>query len=177
MKKIVIIFTLIFSVLFSTQAQYSQVKYSKSGDRLVKYTYYSVKPNRPEKVIKNQPLRTILIYSFSIICNGIGDGLNNSGHKTWGHAMNGLSIGTLVASPFLMHYDKSKWYGYILDYACLRYSLFDASYNIANGQRYDYIGTTAGTDKMLRKVPAGFRTFTKGITLTFGISFPINNYR
>jgi hypothetical protein len=136
-----------------------------------------VKANKPEKIIKNEALKTILLYSGSIILNGIGDGLNNSNHKTWGHTCNAASIGVLLASPFIIHYDKSKWYGYILDYTFLRYSLFDASYNLANGQRFDYIGTTAGTDRIFHKAPAGFRSFSKGISLTVGIFLPINNYK
>jgi hypothetical protein len=132
---------------------------------------------KPAKVHNNEALKTILIYSTSIILNGVGDGLNNNHHKQLGHACNALSIGTLVVSPFIMTYNKHKWYGYILDYAFLRYSLFDVSYNIANGQRYNYIGTTAGTDIIFHKAPANFRTFTKGISLTVGIFLPINDYK
>jgi len=143
----------------------------------VSSNYHYVKVNKPEKIIKNEALKTILLYSGSIILNGVGDGLNNNNHKTWGHTCNALSIGTLLVSPFIIHYDKSKWYGYILDYAFLRYSLFDASYNIASGQRYNYIGTTAGTDIIFRKAPTNFRTFTKGISLIVGIALPINDFK
>jgi hypothetical protein len=159
----------IMMITISSFAQYSKVELG-----------YQEKFNsdyKPVKIYHNEALKTILLYSGSIILNGVGDGLNNSGHKTWGHTCNALSIGTLLASPFIMTYDKKKWYGYILDYAFLRYSLFDASYNIANGQRFDYIGTTAGTDIIFRKAPAGFRTFSKGLSLTVGIFLPINNYK
>ena len=142
-----------------------------------KYTRKFKSDYTPVKVHNNEALKTILIYSTSIILNGIGDGLNNNNHKTLGHTCNALSIGTLVASPFLMTYDKKKWYGYILDYAFLRYSLFDASYNLSRGLPYDYIGTTAGTDIIFHKAPAGFRTFSKGVALTVGIFLPINNYK
>jgi hypothetical protein len=138
-------------------------------------SYYMTVPNPEPRISK--PITTILVYSVSIILNGIGDGLNNSGHKTWGHTCNALSIGTLVVSPFIVNYDKHKWYGYVLDYAFLRYSLFDASYNITRGLPYNYIGTTCIEDKIFNKAPVNFRTFTKGISLTIGIYLPINNYK
>ena len=169
MKKMLFSVLTIMMISISSFAQLSTIKLD-----------YQKKFNsdyRPIKIHHNEALKTILLYSGSIILNGVGDGLNNSGHKTWGHTCNALSIGTLVASPFIINYDKSKWYGYILDYCFLRYSLFDASYNIANGQKFDYIGTTAGTDIIFHKAPAGFRTFTKGISMTVGIFLPINNYK
>ena len=167
MKKLLII-TFISLIGITVHAQQFRNRVSSN---------YYVKVNEPEKIIKNEALKTILLYSGSIVLNGIGDGLNNNNHKTWGHACNAASIGVLLASPFVIHYDKTKWYGYILDYAFLRYSLFDASYNIANGQKFDYIGTTAGTDRIFHKAPAGFRNFSKGISLTVGIFLPINNYK
>ena len=173
MKKVLFLMS---AMLVLTTILFAQTQTATGLD----YNYYNQKINsdyKPVKVYHNEALKTILIYSTSIILNGVGDGLNNNNHKTWGHACNALSIGTLVASPFLMKYDKHKWYGYILDYAFLRYSLFDASYNIANGQKFDYIGTTAGTDIIFRKAPTGFRDFTKGLSLIMGISLPINNFK
>ena len=171
MKKVLIIAFIFLTTGILAQAQ----QFRRDG--VISSDYHFVKPNRPDKIIKNEPLRVILLYSTSIMLNGVGDGLNNSGHKTWGHTCNALSIGTLVASPFIINYDKHKWYGYILDYCFLRYSLFDASYNIANGQKFDYIGTTAGTDRIFHKAPANFRTFTKGISMIVGIALPLNNYK
>jgi hypothetical protein len=170
MKKL-LIFAVISLIGISAQAQ----QFRKND--VVTSHYFYVKPNKPIKIVQSEALRTILVYSGSIILNGIGDGLNNSNHKTWGHTCNAASIGVLLASPFIIHYDKSKWYGYILDYAFLRYSLFDASYNMSRGLRYDYIGTTAGTDIIFHKAPANFRTFSKGLSMIIGISLPINAFK
>jgi len=95
---------------------------------------------------KHADLKTIGIYAASIILNGIGDGLNNSNHKTAGHVINALSIGMLVSSPFLMDYDKKKWYWYLATYTSLRIGLFDSSYNLTQKLPLRYIGTTSPTD-------------------------------
>jgi len=174
MKKVLFLISAVL-ILTSITAQ-AQTQTSTGLD----YNMYQSKfksDYRPVKVYHNEALKTIIIYSTSIILNGVGDGLNNNNQKTWGHACNAASIGVLLASPFIMHYEKSKWWMYILDYGFLRYSLFDASYNIANGQRIDYIGTTAGTDIIFHKAPAGYRNFTKGISLIVGISLPINEIK
>lgn len=126
---------------------------------------------------KPEPWRVITLYSTSIILNAVGDGLNDSGHKDWGHACNATSIGLLVTSPFIIDYDKSKWGYYLTSYVGLRYSLFDASYNLSRGLPYDYIGKTATVDKVFGKVPANFRTFTKGISLIVSVSLPITKVR
>ena len=169
MKKALFLISVIMMISISSFAQPPMIKLDYQRKCNSNYI--------PVKIHKNEALKTILLYSGSIILNGIGDGLNNNNHKTLGHACNALSIGTLVASPFIINYDKSKWYGYILDYAFLRYSLFDASYNITRGLPYNYIGTTAGTDIIFHKAPAGFRTFTKSISMTVGIFLPINDYK
>jgi hypothetical protein len=170
MKKLLIIAFISLTGIFAQAQQFIKIDTINRG-------YYYLSINKPEKIIKNNPLRIILVYSSSIVLNGIGDGLNNNNHKTWGHACNAASIGVLLASPFIIHYDKHKWYVYLLDYGFLRFSLFDASYNIANNQRYDYIGTTAGTDIIFHKAPPNFRTFSKGISMIMGISLPINELR
>jgi len=96
---------------------------------------------------KYDNLMTVGIYAASIILNGVGDGLNNSNHKTAGHVVNALSIGMLVASPFLMDYDKKKWYWYLLTYTSLRIGLFDSTYNLTRKLPIGYTGTTSPTDK------------------------------
>ena len=123
---------------------------------------------------KSEAAKIIAVYASSIILNGVGDGLYNSNLKTWGHVCNAVSIGILITSPFIIHYDKDKWWIYLLDYGFLRYGLFDASYNLSRGLPYNYIGTTAGTDIIFHKAPANFRTFSKGISMVMGISLPIN---
>jgi hypothetical protein len=170
MKRLLFLMTgmlLLSTVLFSQYATHDPhfLDIFKSND---------FKPHRDRD---HQALKTILVYSGSILLNGVGDGLIYNHHKNWGYACNTLSIGTLIASPLVIKYDKHKWYGYILDYAFLRYTLYDSGYNITNGDKYQYLLVNDRIDKMFRKAPAGMRSFDKVITLIVGISLPINDYK
>jgi hypothetical protein len=95
---------------------------------------------------KQDDWKAIGLYAASIILNGIGDGLNNRNLKTAGHAINALSIGVLVASPFLIDYNKKKWYWYLAAYTSLRIGLFDSTYNLTQELPLGYVGTTSPTD-------------------------------
>ena len=57
---------------------------------------------------KSEAWKVIGIYSSSIVLNAVGDGLNNSGEKQWGHLCNAASIGLLLTSPFVIDYDKAN---------------------------------------------------------------------
>ena len=96
---------------------------------------------------RHDDLKIIGLYAASIILNGIGDGLNNSNYKTAGHVINALSIGVLVTSPFLIDYNKKKWYWYLASYTSLRIGLFDSAYNLTRKLPLRYVGTTSPTDK------------------------------
>jgi hypothetical protein len=110
------------------------------------------------------------------ILNGIGDGLNDSGHKTAGHAFNAASATALITGTIWSQPDKKDWLDYLVIGGGIRYVAFDASYNLTRGLRYDYIGTTAGTDRLLKNVPPGFRTYTKGIVLCFSVGYTFNTF-
>lgn len=125
---------------------------------------------------KSEAFKTITLYSTSIILSGIGDGLNDSGHKPLGHAMNATSTGLLVASPFILNVEKGTWGWYAASYISLRIALFDMSYNTARGLPIGYVGNSSIYDKVLQKAKAppalinGFRAFY----FTVGIAIPIN---
>ena len=122
------------------------------------------------------PWRTIALYSSSIILNGIGDGLNDEGHKGWGHAANAFSIGFIVLSPLVLDYDKSKRWAYVLDYGFLRIAYFDWTYNTTRGLPLTYIGTTSTWDKYFMqklKPPDGF-AMGRLVSFSVGISIPFN---
>jgi hypothetical protein len=53
----------------------------------------------------------------------MADGYRDDGNKQLSHAFEAASIGTLVASPFIIKYEKEKWGWYIGTYACLRYTV------------------------------------------------------
>ena len=121
---------------------------------------------------KQGDLKVIGIYAASIILNGIGDGLNNSNNKTVGHIVNALSISMLLISPFLMEYDKKKWYWYLATYTFLRIGLFDFTYNLTRKLPLEYIGTTSLTDKFYNFV--GLNPYIlQPITVGIGIVIPI----
>ena len=44
---------------------------------------------------KKEALKVISLYSGSIILDAVGDGLNDSGHKAWGHLCNAGSVGAV----------------------------------------------------------------------------------
>jgi hypothetical protein len=113
--------------------------------------------------------------AFAIL-NGIGDGLNDSNHKTAGHTVNALSYATLIGVTIWSEPERKDWLRYLVVGAGMRYVVFDASYNITRGLPYDYIGTTAGSDRLLKGVPSGYRTFTKGIVLCGTVGFTFNEF-
>lgn len=122
--------------------------------------------------IKLDKWKLIGLYSTAIVLNGIGDGLNNTHSKTMGHIFNAASIGTLLATPFFIDYDKKKWYWYLLTYTSLRVSLFDITYNLTTKQPIGFIGSTAITDKMYKTLSASYGV-SKILGLAVGFSVPL----
>lgn len=124
-----------------------------------------------------ESVKVISIYTGSILLNAIGDGLNDSGSKEWGHACNAASIGLLLTSPFIIDYNKSKWGYYLASYTTLRIALFDPAYNLTRGLPVTYIGNTSLWDKGLQKMkpPEGFIA-GRGLSLIIGVSIPIKEF-
>ena len=118
--------------------------------------------------------KIIGIYSGSIVLNAIGDGLNDSGDKGWGHACNAASIGLLLSSPFLIDYEREKWYWYLISYTSLRIAMFDFTYNTTRGLGLNYIGGTSTWDKTLKKMNPPNTYMGRAVFLGFGIAVPIN---
>lgn len=124
---------------------------------------------------RNEGWKVVVIYSTSIILNGIGDGLNDSGNKTMGHVFNAGSIGVLLSSPFILKYDD-KWYKYILSYTFIRIGLFDVTYNMTRHLPYNYTGSTSVTDKFYNRM-GGQPTFVRFTGFVVGISLPLNSIK
>lgn len=137
----------------------------------------SIKLN--DKPIKHffqrQDVRVISIFTASVILNGIGDGLNDSKIKGIGHTFNIVATGTLLTTPFFINDNKNFWL-YILSYACIRYSIFDISYNLTRGLPYNYVGNSAYTDKILNKINPNFVTASKIAVLGIGFYIPIRYF-
>jgi hypothetical protein len=122
-----------------------------------------------------EPIKVISVYAGSIILQAVGDGLNDEGIKTWGHVCNAASTGIILASPFIIDYEKSKWGWYLASYVTLRVALFDPAYNLSRGLPVTYIGGTSFWDKGLQKLaPPDGLLFARGVSFTVGISIPIN---
>jgi len=124
---------------------------------------------------KKDAWKSIAIYSSSIILEGIGDALYDNGSKELGKSLQMVSFSFVLMSPFIMNYDKSKWYLYPIEYGFLRVALFDWTYNITRGLPVTYIGDTSVWDKFLQEVspPDGF-AFGRVVAVTVGISIPLN---
>jgi hypothetical protein len=126
---------------------------------------------------KAEAWKTVSVYTGSILLNAVGDGLNDSGQKGWGHVCNASSIGLLLISPALMNYQKHKWGWYVASYIGLRIGLFDYTYNITRGLSLEKIGDTSFWDKGLQKMNAPSTIFGRSVFLTFGIAVPFNQLR
>ncbi len=138
----------------------------------MKKSLFNFGKNNQEKTAKFDKWKVIGLYSAAIILNGIGDGMNNTNRKTMGHIFNAASIGVLLSSPFFVQYDKKKWYWYLLTYTSLRLALFDATYNVTTKQPIDFIGSTAITDKLYRKVGLGYDV-SKSVGFVVGLTVPL----
>jgi hypothetical protein len=123
---------------------------------------------------KSEKWKTIVLYSGSIILNGIGDGLNDSKFKTAGHLFNAASIGTLIITPAIFNYQKDNWYWYALTYTCLRAGLFDITYNLTRNLPLKYTGSTSITDKFYNS-HGGSPMFPRTLFFVLGFAIPIRN--
>lgn len=126
------------------------------------------------KAFLPEPVKIIGIYTASIVLNTIGDGLNDSGKKQWGHLCNAANIGLLLSSPFVIKYDKSKWGWYLASYVALRIAVFDYTYNSTRGLPLNYIGGSSTWDKALQEIKPPETSFARAIFFTLGVAIPIN---
>jgi hypothetical protein len=147
--KLFLILILSFSFLIGQSQNYQKAKLSQS----------------------TKVLTTLAIWSIS---NGIGDALNDSGHKTAGHALNAFSAAALLSGTIWSQPVKRDWLTYLISSAGVRFVTFDYAYNLTRGLPIEYSGTTSPDDRIKNKVPAGFKTFTKATVLCFTLGFTIN---
>jgi len=122
---------------------------------------------------RGEAVKIIGIYVGSIALNAIGDGMNDNGDKSWGHALNAASIAVLLSSPFIIDYEKDKWYWYLISYTSLRIAFFDYTYNATRGLPLNYIGGTSTWDKVMKKMNPPNTYMGRGVFLTVGIAVPI----
>jgi hypothetical protein len=125
---------------------------------------------------KSETFKTVTLYSASIVLDAVGDGLNDSGQKVGGHALNAMSTGLLVASPFILDADKHNWGWYAASYVSLRVGLFDMSYNATRGLPLQYVGNSSIYDKTVAatKSPDSWLFAGRTFCLFIGVVIPIN---
>lgn len=119
------------------------------------------------------------VYVGSVVLNGIGDGLKDSGHKEWGHFANAVSISFLLVSPFIHDYSKDTWWKPIIKYGFIRVGLFDWTYNTTRGLPLTYYGSTSFWDKnVMQKVnaPYGFAA-GRVVFTTIGFVMPVTKIK
>jgi hypothetical protein len=115
-------------------------------------------------------------YTTAIILNAVGDGLNDSHHKGWGHMANACSITTMLSIPLWNDINKKKWYAYIIKYAGFRVAYFDWTYNKTRGLPLTYYGSTSFWDKNFMnklKPPDGF-ALGRIVSFSIALTIPID---
>jgi hypothetical protein len=118
-----------------------------------------------------EPVKTIGIFSASIILNAAGDALKDSGHKPLGHTLDAASYAALGSSIILLNPNKRNWFTYLATYTLLRIALFDVTYNLTRHLPIDYVGNTCAWDKMRQKQSGWWQV--QGFSLGLGIAIPL----
>jgi len=121
-----------------------------------------------------RPVKIILYHTSTIALGAVGDAVYDNGNKNLGHALKGMEVGALIAGPFINKIQKREALDYILSYGFLRFSFFDAFYNMSRDLPLLYNGTTSNYDKIMNQMPPHGRAWYKGGSLMIGISLPLN---
>jgi len=110
-----------------------------------------------------------MMYILSILLNAIGDGLNDSSRKVWGHNFNALHILVLLLIPFFV--EVNGWH--VAMYILLRIALFDVTYNISRGLKWSHIGNSSWWDKFWKRCPPVLLVFLRLICLVTAVTIQI----
>ena len=121
----------------------------------------------------------ILVFILLIILDALSDGLRNKPVK---HLFAALHIGGWLMFPVYL-YQHYEWHWVlwpdflimIAGYGCLRYFLFDATWNISAGKRLDYVGSTSLYDRILSKMHPTLVLYTKLLAGMAAISILLTN--
>jgi hypothetical protein len=112
------------------------------------------------------------LMAFSIVSQGLGDGLNSRMRYKESHILYAISVLSLVSVPVFVPLSKKDKFKYISTYFLLRYALFDYSYNIGANRKLNYLGGDNVYDKTIHIIPAGLVNVSKAISI--GLIFYIN---
>jgi len=120
-------------------------------------------------------ITSLLVMISSLITGALGDGWNDKGKKTIGHAFKAAEVTILAMSPFILYrfgFDLSDWAMYGASYIALRIALFDPIRNLARGQKITFVGTSNLWDKVIKHIPGHGMLFIRGICLMIGSLLP-----
>lgn len=128
------------------------------------------------KGMSQEAWKVVSFYTGSIALNAVGESLNHSGNKEWGHFCNAMSIGAMITFPLVTDIDKKSWPVYPVSYSFIRIGIFDPIYNSVQGYPIGHIGTTSLWDKTLQNMnpPDGLLTLGRLMFLTMGVHIPFN---
>jgi len=127
-------------------------------------------PKRGEKWIRAG------LFVSSIAFDAVSDGLCDNKQKMLSKSFKVASIGTLLVVPLFTTINKRKNFEYVLEFALMRYALFDDVYSVTRGYMpfTSYSGTTSVQDKLIRRVPTSLIVMSKFVSL--GVAFHINDH-
>ena len=108
------------------------------------------------------------LFTASVVSNAVGDGMNSREQYKWGHALNAVSIATLLTVPFVNH--KPNW-RLPVTYLAIRYALFDGFYNWGARRDLNYRGGKNFYNQGIGVLPLGVLNATK--FASFGLSILI----
>ena len=114
----------------------------------IKEPNYRINPYSSVKRDYSNALKTIGIYTASIVLDAVGDGLMDEGNKEWGHVCNAASTGIMLMAPFVIDIKKENWGWHLGTYTLMRMAIFDIVYNLTRGLAWNYHGSTSGWDNM-----------------------------
>jgi len=110
------------------------------------------------------------LLTTSVVSNALGDGLNSREYYAQGHALNALSIGALLAVPFVC---KVNW-RMPVNYILIRYAVFDGFYNVGAHRNLNYRGGANYYNEGVGHVPLGVLNATKMVSLGASIFINLN---
>ena len=100
-----------------------------------------------------RPVEIMAWHAGTVVLGAVGDGLYDEGRKELGHAFHAAEVCALIGGPFLFKVKLNEAIPYIGSYACMRFAIFDMTYNGVRGLPAMYNGTTSTYDKVMNKIP------------------------
>ena len=121
----------------------------------------SLNVNAQDTLKKDHNLLQIGLLTTSVVTGALGDGLNSRMYYKSGHILSAASYVSLLAVPVFTHVSKHNAIKYVVSYTLIRYSLFDAFYNIGAHRNINYIGGKNYYDESVGRMPLGVFNTTK----------------